>query len=89
MYGEKDSIDCEDKKSGTIFKLILDKDMVDKLKSVLNEKETKVIDFRFGFEENAMTLQEIGNKLNLTRERVRQIQDKALLKLTERMEKLK
>ncbi|MFN8321108.1 MAG: RNA polymerase sigma factor RpoD/SigA [Chitinophagales bacterium] len=50
--------------------------------SVLKEKEAEVIKLYFGIgNHNTLSLEEIGNKYNLTRERVRQIKDKALLKL--------
>ena len=47
----------------------------------LNEKEKYVIINRFGFEGNPMTLNEIGEKYDLTRERIRQIEARALRKI--------
>ena len=59
----------------------------------LDEKEADVLKLRFGIidkklrdkymidDESAKTLQEIGDKLNLTRERIRQIEKKAMRKL--------
>ena len=48
----------------------------------LNEKEKIVILYRFGFMDNkTWTLDELGEKLNLTRERIRQIEATALTKL--------
>lgn len=50
----------------------------------LNEKEATVLKLRFGLEDDkSRTLQEIGNVLNLTRERVRQIEKKAMRKLSQ------
>ena len=50
--------------------------------SVLDEKEALVIKLRFGLDDDRpMTLQEIGDRLNLTRERIRQIEQKAMRKL--------
>ncbi len=50
--------------------------------NTLNDKEKRVIIYRFGlFDTDPLTLEEIGNKLGLTRERIRQIQIIALKKL--------
>ncbi len=50
--------------------------------STLDEREQKVIRLYFGLGGNAeMTLEEIGKKFRLTRERIRQIKEKALRKL--------
>ena len=50
--------------------------------SILSEKEQKVLMLRFGIDgDHPMTLEEIGNILNVTRERIRQIEAKALRKL--------
>lgn len=48
---------------------------------VLNDKEQKVIKAFFGIGMQEMTLEEIGDKYNLTRERVRQIKEKAIRRL--------
>lgn len=50
--------------------------------STLTTREAEVIMFYFGLNgEQAMTLEEIGEKFNLTRERVRQIKEKAIRRL--------
>lgn len=50
--------------------------------SILDEREQEVIRLSFGIGRNKKaTLEEIGDKFNLTRERIRQIKDKALRKL--------
>jgi RNA polymerase primary sigma factor len=49
--------------------------------ATLNDKEEKVIRFFYGIDGTAYSLEEIGQKMNLTRERVRQIRDKALNRL--------
>lgn len=49
---------------------------------VLNEREKEVLKLYFGIDtEQPLTLEEIGEKFNLTRERVRQIKEKAIRKL--------
>ena len=49
----------------------------------LDDKEALVLKLRFGLEDDRThTLQEIGNRLNLTRERIRQIEKKAMRKLS-------
>ncbi|MDD5632677.1 MAG: RNA polymerase sigma factor RpoD/SigA [Methylococcales bacterium] len=56
--------------------------LISKAIKILNPREAKVIRCHFGVEaNNEMTLQEIGAELNLTRERVRQIQVMALDKI--------
>ncbi len=50
--------------------------------STLTQREADVISFYFGLNgEHSMTLEEIGEKFNLTRERVRQIKEKAIRRL--------
>ena len=48
---------------------------------ILNDREKKVIKAFFGIGTSEMTLEEIGDKYNLTRERVRQIKEKAIRRL--------
>ena len=48
----------------------------------LKERESKILRLYFGLDgEDPMTLEDIGTLLGITRERVRQIKEKALLKL--------
>ncbi len=52
------------------------------LLSELSDREERIIRMRFGLDlEESMTLEEVGNALGITRERVRQLQDEALVKL--------
>ncbi len=50
----------------------------------LDDRERAVVKLRFGLEDDPMTLQEIGRRLGLTGERVRQIETEALRKLGRR-----
>ena len=50
---------------------------------MLNEGERNVVEAFFGINQPEMTLEEIGNKYGLTRERVRQIKEKAIRRLRE------
>ena len=52
------------------------------LNRILNNQEKEIISLRFGIpDDNNMTLEQVGKNLGLTRERVRQIEKKALIKL--------
>jgi RNA polymerase primary sigma factor len=48
---------------------------------VLNERERNIIEASFGIGQSELTMEEIGEKFGLTRERVRQIKEKAIRKL--------
>ena len=49
--------------------------------SMLNERERDIVEMSFGINHQEMTLEEIGERFGLTRERVRQIREKAIRKL--------
>lgn len=58
------------------------KEIIMNVFDTLNEKESKVMRLRFGIDsDHAHTLEEIGKELGVTRERVRQIEVKAIKKL--------
>ena len=60
---------------------LLKEQLVDVL-STLTPREEKVLKLRFGFEDGrTRTLEEVGKEFNVTRERIRQIEAKALRKL--------
>ncbi|OQY09443.1 MAG: RNA polymerase subunit sigma-70 [Fusobacteriia bacterium 4572_132] len=60
----------------------LENDSLNKLLNKLSYNEKKVVIQRFGlFGEPELTLEEIGNQIGLTRERIRQIQNNAIKKL--------
>ena len=76
----------EDKTSLSPIDQILKSDLreqIDDVLSQLNEREKAVISMRFGLleDESDRTLEEIGKALNVTRERVRQIESSAIKKL--------
>ncbi len=54
---------------------------VQQVLTTLSNREAEVIKYYFGLEGPALTLEEIGEKFNLTRERVRQIKEKAIRRL--------
>ncbi len=58
------------------------REQLEKALSMLTEREAKVLRLRFGFEDGKThTLEEVGKEFNVTRERVRQIESKALRRL--------
>ena len=83
-----------DEDSGTLLDLLPDqttnytsnddglRGCLDKAMSILNDREKRIISLYFGLDDGVQyTLEEIGSRLDLTRERVRQLRDKALAKL--------
>ena len=59
-----------------------DRDIILKVLDTLNEKEKDVIIMRFGLDGNIpLTLEEVGKNLDVTKERIRQIESNALRKL--------
>jgi len=62
--------------------LTLLREQLDEVLSTLKEREQKVLRLRFGLDDGrARTLEEVGKEFNVTRERIRQIEAKALRKL--------
>ncbi|HMS32434.1 MAG TPA: sigma-70 family RNA polymerase sigma factor [Candidatus Saccharibacteria bacterium] len=58
------------------------KDTIKRVLSDLTEREQKIIALRFGLDDGKnYTLEEVGREFNVTRERIRQIEAKALVKL--------
>jgi len=75
----------EDKDVASPLDLVIQEDMrkhIDKILGSLTPKEEKIIRRRFGIGENVpRTLEEVGMEFDLTRERIRQIEVKAIRKL--------
>jgi len=90
VYNEEQEEDTlghmiEDTKASSPEDLISILKMHDELKNALKEigdRERMILEMRYGLSgTNPMTLQEIGDKLKLSRERVRQIEERAVLRL--------
>jgi RNA polymerase primary sigma factor len=65
-----------------ITSLVLLKDKLGNVLSSLSQRERKVLEMRFGLADGfARTLEEVGRQFNVTRERIRQIESKALRKM--------
>ena len=66
------------------------REQLDEVLSTLTDREQKVLRLRFGLEDNrARTLEEVGKEFNVTRERIRQIEAKAIRKLRHPSRKIK
>jgi RNA polymerase primary sigma factor len=74
-----------DENAATPFEMLRDKAMQSDLAAMINDldpREAEIIKLRFGLEgETALTLEEVGQRFNITRERVRQLQNMALSKM--------
>jgi RNA polymerase primary sigma factor len=57
------------------------KENIEEVLASLSDREAKVLKMRFGLGYKPMTLEEVGKKFGVTRERIRQIEAKALRKL--------
>jgi RNA polymerase primary sigma factor len=58
------------------------KEQIDAVLSTLSPREQRVLQLRFGLEDGrSRTLEEVGKEFSVTRERIRQIEAKALRKL--------
>lgn len=68
---------------GTDRELVMEslRSEIERALEILNDRERKVVMAFFGIGMPEMTLEEIGDKYNLTRERVRQIKEKAIRRL--------
>jgi RNA polymerase primary sigma factor len=74
-----------DEDASSPFEMLRDKDMRDEvgdLLDVLDDRERRIINCRFGLDgQKTKTLEEVGVKFGVTRERIRQLQNIALRKL--------
>lgn len=68
----------------------LRREKIDEVMQELTDRERKVLTLRFGLDDGrARTLEEVGSEFNVTRERIRQIEAKALKKMRHPMRKKK
>ncbi|MEW6427915.1 MAG: sigma-70 family RNA polymerase sigma factor [Thermodesulfobacteriota bacterium] len=85
----------ENRESVSPFEAVKNQELSDRVKGILmtlSPREEKIIRLRFGIGEDAeYTLEEIGKRFNVSRERIRQIEKKALNRLrhSSRRDKLK
>jgi len=64
-------------------------DMVRQVIGILDPREMTILRYRFGLDGGGeKTLEEVGEKFGVTRERIRQIQNVALRKLRRKIERL-
>lgn len=74
---DEDAASPEDAAAGQLLK-----EQVQEILDVLTEREQKILKMRFGLEDGkSHTLEEVGQEFSVTRERIRQIEAKALTKL--------
>jgi RNA polymerase primary sigma factor len=74
---DEDTITPEESATGQLLK-----EQVKEMLSALTEREQKILKLRFGLEDGKQhTLEEVGQEFSVTRERIRQIEAKALAKL--------
>ncbi len=75
----------EDKNARQPEEILFDEvemEMVEKLLASIDDREARILRMRYGLDNgDPMTLKEIGERVNLSRERVRQIENEALKKL--------
>ena len=65
-------------------------EQIEDMLNTLSDREREVLHYRFGLEDgHSYTLEEVGKKFNVTRERIRQIEAKALRKLRQPSKRLK
>jgi RNA polymerase primary sigma factor len=74
---DEDTISPEESATGQLMK-----EQIKTLLGALTEREQKILKLRFGLEDGKYhTLEEVGQEFSVTRERIRQIEAKALAKL--------
>ena len=79
------SLEDEDPQSDELLNTGQEKEIIRRLVENLPEREKTIIKLRFGFDKESETLGEVGRRYGLTRERIRQIEQKGLVRLREMM----
>jgi len=59
------------------------RDNLDMILGMLDDREAKIVKMRYGIDGPKYTLEQVGEEFNVTRERVRQIEQKVIQKLKE------
>lgn len=78
---------CEEDILGREGRLRALRDQMKEITSSFNPREQKILEMRFGLVDNVShTLEEVGEEFGVTRERIRQIEAKALEKIRETFE---
>jgi RNA polymerase sigma factor (sigma-70 family) len=78
----KDRLISETKQPSTVSEKNSMRSEIRRVMGVLSEREAQIVEMRFGLSDgNQMTLEEIGKQFNVTRERIRQIEARALSKM--------
>jgi RNA polymerase nonessential primary-like sigma factor len=93
LFEEKDGYDFVEDNSESIEQCLIRQSTADQVKEALqalSSREKEIVEMRFGFGDvDELSLKEIGQKFGITQERVRQIEAKALQKLSAAFKRVK
>jgi RNA polymerase primary sigma factor len=80
LFGDPNASDPQEEAAET-----LRREEIRRAVARLPERERRILELRFGFDGDPMSLEAIGAELGLTRERIRQLERDALAKLTDEL----
>jgi RNA polymerase primary sigma factor len=83
LFADPDSADPEAAAGAALRRVAVRRALVK-----LPERERRIVELRFGFEGETMSLEAIGKELGITRERVRQLERDALARLTDELDEV-